>query len=333
MKKICVFVLLFAVALSTFADDALVLPKGVFRTYITGAFAFATQAFDLDGDKQDLDEESIRIFNLGGAVEYGVTDWISAAVQWAPGWYLWSSFYEATAADAPLDTATVNGPADIFAGAKIQLIGENAPVANQMFRLAFAPGVKIPLPSPDWQEEANDQAAGDPWKIFAADKHTLGVGGRAYFDYILNEMIYINLFGEFIYFPIAKTYEDVGYIEWATVQTLKGLGFPYPEEYEFGFDLTLEAEPHFEMMLTDGIRFGAGVPVTFFMTPEPKVDGTAQTDEDTYLLTVAPNVSLFLMKFPVPLEFKLGYTLPLLGKNELAANILVLQLKSYLKFW
>jgi hypothetical protein len=332
MKKIGIFLLLFAVAVSTFADDALVLPKGVIRIYVTGAFAMAKEGWDQDGEKQDLDEESIRALNFGGAVEYGVTDWISAAVQWAPGWNVWSSFYEATAADAPLDTATVNGPADIFAGAKIQLIGENAPLANEMFRLAFAPGVKIPLPSPDWEEQGKDLAKGDPWKITAADKHTLGVGARAYFDYVFSEMIYFNLYGEFIYYPIAKTYEDLGYIEWATVQALKGAALPYPEEYDFGYDLTLEAEPHFETMIADGVRLGAGVPVTFFMTPEPKVDGTAQTDEDSYLLTVAPNLSLFLMKFPVPLEFKIGYTLPLLGKNEMAANIIVLQVKTYLKF-
>lgn len=324
MKKIIVFLLLFAVALATFADDALVLPKGVIRTYITGAFAFATSGWDENGDKQDLDPMNYRFINVGAAVEFGVTDWISAAVQWAPGWNIWTSFYDAS---APADKATVNGPADIFAGAKIQVIGENAPVANDMIRLAFAPGVKIPLPAPDWQEQLTNQAAGDKWILMTPDKHTLGVGARAYFDYVVNEMFYINLYGEFIYFPMTVKLDTVSFLDWYAVQ----LGAPN-DDIGYGYDLTLEAEPHYEVFV-DGIRIGVALPVTFVRTPEIKVNDTAQADSDAYSLSVSPNVSAFLTEFPVPLEFKVGYTLPLIGKNADVRNIVVLQVKAYMKFW
>jgi hypothetical protein len=44
-------------------------------------------------------------------------------------------------------------------------------------------------------------------------------------------------------------------------------------------------------------------------------------------------VSLFLMKFPVPLEFEAGYSHPLLGKNvPISLKTLSLQIKTYLKF-
>ena len=93
MKRILVLLLMLAVASLAFSDDALVLPKGVLRTYITAAYGFATSAYDADADKQDMSGlyEGYKIFNLGGALEYGVTDWVSAAVQWAPGWNIWST--------------------------------------------------------------------------------------------------------------------------------------------------------------------------------------------------------------------------------------------------
>ena len=43
----------------------------------------------------------------------------------------------------------VNGPYNIFAGAKIQIIGPKAPVASEKIRLAAAAGVKIPVKQPD----------------------------------------------------------------------------------------------------------------------------------------------------------------------------------------
>ena len=54
MKKILVFLVLMAVAMSAFTDDALVLPKGVFRIYVTGAYGFASSTYDTDGEKQDI---------------------------------------------------------------------------------------------------------------------------------------------------------------------------------------------------------------------------------------------------------------------------------------
>jgi hypothetical protein len=327
MKRALVLLLLLLVAAGLFADDALVLPKGVLRTYITGAFAFATSAWDENADTQDLaaTDASYRVVNLGAAVEFGVTDWLSAAVQWAPGWNVWSDLYQQTT--APMDKATVNGPYDIFAGAKIQIIGEKAPVAMEKIRLAVAPGVKIPLPAPDWQKQTDKATAGDPWILMTPDKHTLGVGARAYFDFVVNSMIYLNLYSEFIYFPMAVKLDTVSWPDWFAVQ----LGAPN-SDVAYGYDLTLEAEPHFEIMIMEGTRLGIGVPVTFTMTPELKVDDVAVPDSDSHLLTVTPNVSLFLMNSPIPLEFKIGYTLPLLGKNADATNILVLQVKTYLKF-
>ena len=317
MKKILILLLLIAVASIAFTDDALVLPKGVLRVYVTGAYGFATSTFDQDAKKQDISgtNEGYKFINLGGAFEFGVTDWISAAVQWAPGWNIWSEFDNPTfLLDA---NARINGPFDIFAGAKIQVLGKKGLMPNEMIRLAFAPGVKIALPDPNWQEQANNRASGDPWKAQSVDKHAWGIGARAYFDYVLNEMIYLNLYSEFIYY-LKKDYNDTD---------LYG-PFGTDAEFEYGYDLTLEVEPHFETMIADGVRLGIAVPATVTMSPELKIDGAGQ-DDASYLFSVGPNVSLFLMNFFIPMEFKAGYTLPLLGKNDDAVNTIVFQTKIY----
>jgi hypothetical protein len=315
---------LVVLAASVFADDALVLPKGVLRTYLTGAYAFASQEWDENGDKADFGFfDSVNALNLGGALEFGVIDWISAAVQWAPGWTVWSATKNGL---GPFENLLVNGPYNIFAGAKIQAIGPKAPVASEKIRLAAAAGVKIPLKTPDadyWVEQATKAGTGDKWVASYNDKPLWGIGGRAYFDYVLNKMIYFNLYSEFIYY-LGKVRGDE-----YSVDTM-GLG---ASELTLGYDLTLEAEPHFEMMLGDGLQLGAGLPVTLTMSPELKVDGTAVADTNSYGLSISPNVSLFLMKFYIPLEFKLGYTLPLVGKNVYATNTLVLQVKVYLRFY
>ncbi len=322
MKKILVLLFLFAFVAPMFADDALVLPARVIRIYMVPSYSFYKAGFDTDGEKQDIEKENGRFkgVNLAAALEYGITDWLTAAVQWTPGWNIWSKFDYPEAA-APRDKMTVNGPYDIFAGAKVQILGEKGLVYNDIMRFAMAVGAIIPMPSSDWEKQAEKAADGDPWKAVDPDKHTFGIGSRFYFDYVLNEMFYINLYSEFKYF-FPKAYEDV------SMATSSGGA----DDYKYGYDLTLEVEPHFETMVSDGIRLGVAVPVTYVMTPERKIDDTSIDDSNTHILKVGPNVSLFLMNSPVPLEFELFYSLPLIGKNVKATNTIGLQVKSYLKF-
>jgi len=330
MKKWLVLVLLLALAAAVFADDALVLPKGVLRTYLTGAYAFASEEWKT-GDKVDIAGfDTLSAINLGGAAEFGVIDWISAAVQWAPGWNVWSATENGT---PPYDKLQVNGPYNVFAGAKIQIIGPNAPVANEVIRLAAATGVKIPVKAADAAYWADQFAAGlggggKDWVSSYNDKPLWGLGARAYFDYVLNKMFYFNLYSEFIYYLGTAKRNEIGVADWYAVL----LGAPN-SDVSVGYDLTLEAEPHFETMFGNGMRLGVSLPVTFSMSPELKYNDVAQSDTDSYLLSVSPNVSLFLTKFVIPTEIKVGYTLPLVGKNANATNTVVVQLKTYLRFY
>ncbi|MCX7024713.1 MAG: hypothetical protein NT080_08855 [Spirochaetes bacterium] len=318
MKKalvlLCVFMI--ALALPLFADDAITLPAGVLRTYLTAAYAFGNTGFDADGKSQDTGMD-VTVVNLGAALEFGVNDWVSAGLRWAPGWNVYTKMDPDPLAFFGADS-NMNGPFDLFIGAKIQVIGPKAPVPMDNVRLALTPGVKIPMPGADWEKQQENLPAGDPVTIQDADKHALAFGGDVSFDYVINEMFYVNVFGEYIQ-----------YLEIAEASDL----FTYPDTYKlaYGYDIKLEAEPHFEMALGGG-KLGVGVPFTYTMWPETEMEGTALTDSDGNLLTVGPSASYFFVIGPLPFEVKLGYTLPLMGKNTVAMGTAVFQLKSYLKF-
>jgi hypothetical protein len=322
MKKILILLLLCTFVAPIFADDALVLPKGVMRFYVVPTYSMADSEYDADGEKVDMD--SVKLMTVGAAVEYGVTDWISAAVQWTPGWGVWS--------DLETDeNAKLSGPFDVFAGAKVQIIGPKAPVANESMRLCLAPGVKIPLPGADFEEEATAYGSGEEYTPQNLDKHVLGLGGRAYFDYLVTKDIFVNLYGELIYYPTAATFEDASMLNWITVATLKAMTMPYPKEINYGYDLTLEVEPAFWPWVAEGMQLKIGVPVTYVASPETEVDGTGQ-DDASYVLSVAPSVALFTTVLPMPIEVKASYSLPLMGENANATSTFIVQLKGFLKF-
>ncbi|HTX74182.1 MAG TPA: hypothetical protein VMC79_15230, partial [Rectinemataceae bacterium] len=261
--------------------------------------------------------------------EVGINDWITGAVQWAPGYNVYSKI-------DGMDKATLADAADLFVGAKLQIVGPKAPVQNETFRFAVAPGVKIPLSSPDWVTEATNAGTGKDFLAGGADKHTFGFGGRGYFDYVINEMFFLNLYTQFIYYPLAVDFKNANITAAGTWATIHAGDSTYNPTIMYGYDLTLEFEPHFNTMISDGLELEAGVPVTYTMSPKEDVSGDTYAaytpNPDTNLLTVGPNVSLFFQKTFLPIEVKVGYTLPLMGKNTESVNTLLLELKVYAKY-
>jgi hypothetical protein len=315
MKKafvmLCVFMV--SIALPLFADDALVLPKGVLRTYITAAYGYGDTYYDADGKKQDTDE--IKAINLGMAIEFGATDWISPGIQWAPGYNVWSEY--------GTGDANVNGAYDLKVGAKFQIIGPNAPVQSSNMRFAVVPGVKIPLPGADLEKELANLYAGKEGTIADPDKHAWAIGSQASFDYIVNEKFFVNLFCEYM------KYLEMTDVEYIYVSG----GIPYlaTSDINYGYSLKLEVEPHFETPLGSG-KLSATLPVTYEMWPETTYSGTG-ADNAGYSLKIAPSASYFFLAGALPLELKLGYTLPVAGENwATPTDQIVFQFKSYLKF-
>jgi hypothetical protein len=199
-KFLVVFLTLMCISGALLADDAKVLPKYVGRVFVVPTYGFASDSYDTDGNKTTFDKK-INFFNLGFAVEFGVADWISAAVQWAPGVTLSSDLEGAAASKIPtlMQPALaglkydMNDASDLFVGAKVQFVGRKAPVKSEMFRAAIAPGVAIPLTSVDFKKEVDavmamamvpGAPAVDSAKFSKMDTHVFAAGWRAYFDVI-----------------------------------------------------------------------------------------------------------------------------------------------------
>jgi hypothetical protein len=356
MKKITALVVLCLLwgGVFLFADDASVLPARVGRVYLAPTFAFANGAYDKDGKYQGYGsgEGAMKGFNLGAALEYGILDWITAAVQWAPGWML--------ASDLDMDVlgadrVNVNGAADLFIGGKFLIVGDNAPVRNSRFRWSLATGVKVPLPGPDYEEQAKNIANKDPVTPANQDKHVLGLGLRTYFDYVINENFYVDLYGEFIGYPVKGKLSKSslsGYMIAKQIDDLKAAG-SIPDELldyggvNYGFDLTLELEPVYSLALAGGVVFTAGLPLTYQFSPGGKYDVTVsdavigmdpaaaalrlEDDGPSHGLSIKPSAAFFFTGFSLPTEFKLNYAAPLAGNNGMATHSVTLQVKLYFK--
>ncbi len=320
MKKIALFIsCVMLLSMAVFADDAKVLPAGVIRTTIAPTYAFQQGGYDIDGEFTASEEGdgSVSFLNLGFALEYGVNDFITAAVQWAPGVNVWSKID-----NEMMEDANVNGMFDLFVGAKIQIVGEKAPSVSESLRFAVAPGLVIPMPGPDFDEELDNAIAGDPYTIAELDNKSFGLGGRFYADYIVNSSFFINAYAEYIYYLERTDYKAL----------VPFFGVVDVDSTQAGSSLVMELEPHFEAMVSDGVTFGAGLPVRYTMIGESKFDGEAVEDTGSTLMSIAPNVSIFLMKAAVPTEIALQYNMPLSGTNNTAVHSITLKIKNFLKF-
>ena len=318
MKKLALLLLALAIVIPAFADDAKVLPAGVLRTYLLLAQSSYDETYDDDGDTVDAAFGGVSAWSTGIALEYGVTDQITAALQWTPAWIFSSSFGDPINLGAgPNDDGNVNGLEDLFIGAKVQIVGTNGFVVNDAMRFAAAAGIKIPLAQYDAQDEQDAYIAGDEFTFSPTSKQALGYGFRLYYDYLVTDSFWINLYNETIFY--------------APVEKDSILAPGTDVEYEYGYDLTLEVEPHYDYKVDNTLTLSAALPFTYTKMPESEEDGVGQDDESN-LLTLGPNVSAFWTGGPLPMELEVGYALPLMGKNNPASKTFTVIFKSYMKF-
>ena len=346
MKR-AIFLILGMILLGTmiYAGDALVMPARVGRFYLAPTMIFGGKAFDEDGNRQDSND--LRFFNLGMALEYGVNNWITGAAQWTPGLNVWSTI------DTKIGNSDVRvfDKGDLFLGAKMQIIGQTAPFTSDFFRLSFAPGLKVPLGGPDFEEQAKNAERGDPVTPMTLDKHVLGLGLRSYLDYIVNENFYINFYNEFLFYPMKRDMKKAGFSEYMTItginDSFSAFNTSVSGEVSYGYDLTFELEPVFTMPLADTIVFNAGLPLNFsttrgknyhFSASGPADNIALETIKDavpnekqSQLFTLGASSSLFFRGWSVPMEFKLSYTCPVWGINRPANHVVNLQIRTYFR--
>jgi hypothetical protein len=348
-RRICLIVLgCVLVVSSVFAEEAKVMPKQVGRFYVAPTFAFAPGGFDEDGkyEAYDSGEGLTKAFNLGFVLEYGINDWISGAIQWAPGITVWSDI-DMNIPGLNSDY-NANGLADLFLWAKIQLAGEKAPIKTSQLRFSIAPGVKIPMPGPNYSEQFGNGIKGDPATVANQDKHVLGIGFRTYFDYLVNERFTLNLYCELLGYPLKGGMKNAGMAEYilaSQIDSMSGISYG---KVAYNYDLTFEIEPSYSLPLAQGITFTAGLPLNYKTSPGKEYDIQYDTtvtlpfkkalndriddlEGTTGVFSVKPQVTVFFTNLKLPTELRLTYTVPIAGLNERALHSLTFQTRFYFK--
>jgi len=303
--------LLFVACWFSIADDAIVLPKGVFRARLIPSYTMGSQQFNKDGEKVDLGMD-IKVMALSGAFELGIVDQVTFGVKWAPGYYIWSDI-------STSDKMKMTGAADLEVGAKAQIVGSQGFAKSDAVRVALSAGAIVPLDKYDDAGELASAMAGDDFRLASASyAQTFGFGGKLDADYVLNKMFFFNLHGELKYY-------------------LKGevsAGFMSPKvDTEYGLVMVGEFEPHAEFALGESASLNIGLPVTFTTNGENTYAGTKDDSSAGQLLVLGPSLSLMTKLGALPVEAQVQYSLPLMGKYDTAMSTLSLQLKIFGKIF
>ncbi|WP_010257022.1 hypothetical protein [Treponema primitia] len=285
-----VFLLLFSFVLS--AEDAALIPAKTFSLSLTPAFEYADLVYNYEGGTSYWVNETglLRIFNTALALEYGILDWISVEARWKPGLTLASdvefeTFYaiESDGTKIPSNASlNANDLSDIFLEAKIQIIGEKAPVQFSRLRFTLGPEIKIPLSGTDFEKQFNKAGTADTLTVLNGDNHVFGIGSQFYTDYSITSHFAVNLSGEFLYYLGKKNLKDSSFLEYMAVQIEKETvpitiitngGDEITQETEsakvehadaelgYGYDLRVELEPAFTTPLGGDMVLSAGLPV------------------------------------------------------------------------
>ncbi len=342
-------------ALPVFADDGSVLPARVLRVYAVPTYLTIPGAYD-DGGKYQKDESGggkIDAFNLGLAVEYGVTDWWGLGVQWTPGYTLASKVDLSDPGNPALGIpnfpdpkANINGPADVYVGAKFQIVGPKAPVQSDAWRFSVAPGVIIPFGALDADKQSENLANGSNVTVSDSDKHVFAYGGRGYLDYVMNKNFYVDLYGEYVQYTKASSRKVFVPSSLLAVNTSGFPGGPYTpgtnvfsSDVDFGNRITLELEPNYTLPVGgDDYGISFGLPVTYVGSAKTEYSNALAESflgaDSGYLLTVRPSADVFFYKTPfvLPVELKADYSIPVAGKNNSAVSYFDLQIRAYAQF-
>jgi hypothetical protein len=330
------------VAPALFADNALVLPAGVFRTRLVPAYGWIPGSYDTNGNYTPYSSsttvsKTITAPNFGAVLEYGINDWISAGVSWAPGVTVSSSVSLAKTTT----TGNVDGLSDLFVGLKAQIVGEKAPVQSDSIRVTLMPGVEIPLGGADFASQYTNMSSNSAYTLQNPALQLLGIGGLANFDYLFTKSFFIDLSSEFIYYPGTVAFKDTSVVNYYYYNSLKKSGITYNPDVGYGYELKLKIDPNYSIKLGEGVTLSADASLCYDASPAPSYSTTLSSTLSSAIglntnaswdLSLNPAISVFFTKTLIPFEVEIDYSNPLAGVNTTQSYSLDLQLKTYFKF-
>jgi hypothetical protein len=291
MKR-CILSLGFSIIMVSlaFAEDAAVLPMRTLRVDADAAIGFVHEGWDTGSKKMDAPDAVI----IGASIRvaYGFIDWFTAVLDWSPG----VADTDLTAIDIGNDgdgaAETYEGLSDFSLRAQFLIIGDNAPVSSERFRLRFTPGLVIPFPGIEDKDVIGN--------------HTWGIGGDVSFDTFIIENFFVNVFSEVYWFPIDNKSKTNN--EW---------------------EVALEAGPHYAISI-GGAGLAFELPVNWNMSLDNNT-GIPADKLSSHLLSLRPALELKLTR-PFAVTIGLEYTIPLYGKNNYAAHTITIKAPVYFNF-
>jgi hypothetical protein len=275
---------------AVYGDDATVLKAGTLRFDVAAAIGFVRKGWDGEGRK--VDAPDAMIIGAAPGIAYGFTDWFTAAFDWSPGVTDTDLTSIDIAGDGDGEAEIYEGLSDFSFKAQFQIIGKNAPVVSERFRLRLAPGMVIPFPGISDQDSLGN--------------HAWGAGGDASFDALLSDKFFVNLFSKVYWFP---------------VDNQSGTN----HDWEFA----LEAGPHYAVPVgSASLAFALPVNWEMSLGNDRSIlnDGTS-----SHLLAIHPSIELKLTR-PIAINIGVEYTLPLYGKNTYAAHTITIKAPVYFNF-
>jgi hypothetical protein len=275
-----------------YAEDAITLPAGTLRVDADASTGFVREGWDGDSRKADAPDATIIGAALG--ISYGFTDWFTLVLDWAPGVTDTDLSDIDFGNDGDGEGEIYEGLSDFLLKAQFLIIGNNAPVSSERFRMRLAPGMVIPFPGIDDKDSLGN--------------HTWGLGGDVSFDTLVTDNFFVNVFSEAYWFPAPADNKSKTNNEW---------------------EIALEAGPHYSVTF-GSVRLGFALPLNWKVSPE-NAKGIVVDGVSSHLLTPRPGLELKLTH-PFAVDIGIEYTLPLYGKNDYAVHTITIKAPVYFNF-
>jgi hypothetical protein len=264
---------------AVYGEEAALVPEKTLRLSVAPSFGFQVQEWYDEAESAG----KVMVFNTGAALEYGVTGWLTAQALWIPGINLWSDMKWDTEPDPEEKYGLFMDP---FLGLKIGILGEDALIEDARMRFSLAAGVKAPM------------AATEAWE---GDRHLWGSSLRAYYDYVVTPLYYLNLYLELVYFPE----------QWTDNPNYSSRTVDHPLE------ITMELDNRFRYPLDGGdMVLHWGVPLTYSIAPWADRNQGDEGMKPQYSFSLGAFFMLSFVKMALPFDLSLRYAAPLSGKNE-----------------
>jgi hypothetical protein len=250
----------------------------------TLAPAFGFQVQEWDWEKVPTDKA--MFFNIGLGAEYGVTNWIGAELLWIPGVNAWSK----------IEGGKYGLFNDIYFGVKGGIMGPGALIPLDGMRFSAALGLLGPMPV------VGDDVVREP------DDHLWGTVLKLYYDYIPSPMFTLDVLLETAIYP--NQYGSAPNWEEGMVKHYADIGF----ELEGRFTHPIEGK---------GFTIYWGIPVRMNLSPVMN-DNDADAGELRYSLAPGLYFGMGFEKTPVPIEWYLKYSAPVIGLNDQPVHLVSL---------